>query len=95
MRVAIAGAGKVGLFIANDLVAAGHEVLLIEQDPAVVEPLAWRTRVSSGTWATPARSRHFEKPGSSAATSSFPPPATTKTTSSCRSSPSRSSRCRA
>jgi trk system potassium uptake protein TrkA len=36
MRVAIAGAGKVGLFIANDLVAAGHEVLLIEQDPSVV-----------------------------------------------------------
>ncbi|HXY92942.1 MAG TPA: TrkA family potassium uptake protein [Acidimicrobiia bacterium] len=36
MRVAIAGAGKVGLFIANDLKTAGHEVLLIEQDPAVV-----------------------------------------------------------
>ena len=33
MRVAIAGAGNVGLFIANDLVATGHEVLLIEQDP--------------------------------------------------------------
>jgi trk system potassium uptake protein len=37
MRVAIAGAGNVGLFIANDLHAAGHEVQLIEQDPAVVE----------------------------------------------------------
>jgi trk system potassium uptake protein len=37
MRVAIAGAGNVGLFIANDLHAAGHEVLLIEQNPAVVE----------------------------------------------------------
>jgi trk system potassium uptake protein TrkA len=36
MRVAIAGAGKVGLFIANDLSSAGHEVLLMEQDPAVV-----------------------------------------------------------
>jgi trk system potassium uptake protein TrkA len=36
MRVAIAGAGKVGLFIANDLSAAGHDVLLIEQDPGVV-----------------------------------------------------------
>ena len=37
MRVAIAGAGNVGLFIANDLEATGHEVQLIEQDPAVVE----------------------------------------------------------
>jgi trk system potassium uptake protein len=37
MRVAIAGAGNVGLFIANDLVAAGHEVQVIEQNPAVVE----------------------------------------------------------
>jgi trk/ktr system potassium uptake protein len=37
MRVAIAGAGNVGLYIANDLHAAGHEVQLIEQNPAVVE----------------------------------------------------------
>jgi trk system potassium uptake protein TrkA len=37
MRVAIAGAGNVGLFIANDLVGANHDVQLIEQDPAVVE----------------------------------------------------------
>ena len=37
MRVAIAGAGNVGLFIANDLRGAGHEVQIIEQDPAVVE----------------------------------------------------------
>lgn len=37
MRVAIAGAGNVGLFIANDLVANGHEVLLIEQSPAIAE----------------------------------------------------------
>ena len=37
MRVAIAGAGNVGLFIANDLHGAGHEVQLIEQNPAVVE----------------------------------------------------------
>ena len=40
MRVAIAGAGNVGLFIANDLVANGHEVLLIEQSPAVGERAA-------------------------------------------------------
>jgi trk system potassium uptake protein TrkA len=36
MRVAIAGAGNVGQFIANDLAEAGHDVLIIEQDPAVV-----------------------------------------------------------
>ncbi|HUP70585.1 MAG TPA: TrkA family potassium uptake protein [Acidimicrobiales bacterium] len=36
MRVAIAGAGNVGTYIAADLKAAGHEVLLIEQDPDVV-----------------------------------------------------------
>jgi trk system potassium uptake protein TrkA len=32
MKVAIAGAGKVGTYIANDLAVAGHQVLLIEQD---------------------------------------------------------------
>jgi trk system potassium uptake protein TrkA len=37
MRVAIAGAGNVGLFIANDLRSNGHDVLVIEQDPAVVD----------------------------------------------------------
>jgi trk system potassium uptake protein TrkA len=37
MRVAIAGAGNVGLFIANDLHATGHDVQLIEQNPAVVD----------------------------------------------------------
>ncbi|MFO1537172.1 MAG: potassium channel family protein [Actinomycetota bacterium] len=35
MRVAIAGAGNVGCFIANDLHATGHEVLLIAQLPEV------------------------------------------------------------
>ena len=44
MRVAIAGAGNVGSFIANDLFAAGHEVLLIEQQPEVRE----RAEVSEG-----------------------------------------------
>ena len=40
MRVAIAGAGKVGLFIANDLRSNGHEVLLMEQDANVVDQSA-------------------------------------------------------
>ena len=30
-------AGNVGLFIANDLRAAGHDVQLIEQEPSVAE----------------------------------------------------------
>ena len=37
MRVAIAGAGNVGLFIANDLRTAGHEVQIIEQNRAIPE----------------------------------------------------------
>jgi len=36
MRVAIAGAGNVGVFIANDLIGTGHEVQIIEQNPDVV-----------------------------------------------------------
>jgi trk system potassium uptake protein len=39
MRVAIAGAGHVGTFIATELVANGHEVLLIEQLPEVAGKL--------------------------------------------------------
>jgi trk system potassium uptake protein len=37
MRVGIAGAGAVGLYIADDLRATGHEVLIIEQQPGVLE----------------------------------------------------------
>ncbi len=40
MKVAIAGAGNVGVHIAADLKAAGHDVLLIEQDPDLVARLA-------------------------------------------------------
>jgi trk/ktr system potassium uptake protein len=39
MRVAIAGAGSVGTAIAKDLYANGHDVLVLEQDPDVVERL--------------------------------------------------------
>jgi trk system potassium uptake protein TrkA len=35
MKVAIAGAGNVGSFIATDLKEGGHEVLLIERNPDV------------------------------------------------------------
>ena len=37
MRVAIAGAGSVGTAIARDLHASGHDVLVLEQDPELVE----------------------------------------------------------
>ena len=39
MKVAIAGAGSVGTAIAADLFANGHEVLVFEQDPELVERL--------------------------------------------------------
>ena len=39
MNVMIAGAGNVGTFIASDLHAAGHDVLVIEQDPDLVNRL--------------------------------------------------------
>jgi trk system potassium uptake protein len=39
MKVAIAGAGSVGTAIAADLHANGHEVILFEQDPDLVERL--------------------------------------------------------
>ena len=39
MRVAVAGAGNVGSFIAAALVENGHDVLLIESSPAVAEKL--------------------------------------------------------
>lgn len=42
MRVAIAGAGNVGAFIANELVENGHTVLLIEQTPSTADKIARR-----------------------------------------------------
>ena len=39
MKVAIAGAGSVGTAIASDLHAGGHDVLVIEQDPELVDRL--------------------------------------------------------
>jgi trk system potassium uptake protein TrkA len=39
MKVAIAGAGKAGMFIAEDLHTAGHEVLIIEENVDLVAKL--------------------------------------------------------
>jgi len=36
MKVAIAGAGKVGQYIAADLVQHGHEVIILEQNSDVI-----------------------------------------------------------
>ena len=38
MRVAIAGAGKVGRAIARELVTNGHHVLLIDRDASPARP---------------------------------------------------------
>lgn len=46
MKVAIAGAGAVGAFVANDLREADHEVLLIEKNPDLVARLSPGTDLS-------------------------------------------------
>jgi trk system potassium uptake protein TrkA len=46
MLVAIAGAGNVGLFIANELVDGGHEVLLIENNLEVVKRIPSRDGIT-------------------------------------------------
>ena len=40
MKVAVAGGGKVGTYIARDLLRKGHEVVLFERDPARAAHLA-------------------------------------------------------
>ena len=37
MKVVVAGAGAVGTFLAEDLAASGHDVLIIEKNPAGIE----------------------------------------------------------
>ncbi|MGL5810279.1 MAG: potassium channel family protein [Nocardioides sp.] len=46
MRVAIAGAGAVGRSIASELIDNGHHVLLIDKDPASIQP----ERVTDADW---------------------------------------------
>ena len=57
MRVCIAGAGNVGRSIARELIANGHQALLIDKDRAAIKPdsvpgAAWLPRVSSGFFST-------------------------------------------
>jgi trk system potassium uptake protein TrkA len=46
VKVAIAGAGSVGRSIARELLGNGHEVLLVDRDPAKVAP----ERIRGATW---------------------------------------------
>jgi trk system potassium uptake protein TrkA len=46
MRVAIAGAGAVGRSIARELIGNGHQVLLIDKEPAALKP----ERVPDAEW---------------------------------------------
>ncbi|MGH8868480.1 MAG: potassium channel family protein [Actinomycetes bacterium] len=46
MRVAIAGAGKVGRSIARELLENGHEVLIIDKDPSAIKV----ERVADAEW---------------------------------------------
>jgi trk system potassium uptake protein len=50
VRVAIAGAGNVGRFIAADLLPGGHHVIMLEKDPAVVETA--REGLATAEWFT-------------------------------------------
>jgi trk system potassium uptake protein TrkA len=50
MRVVVVGAGKVGAFIAADLVRAGHATVVVEQDPARVAALAARDQLTGVEW---------------------------------------------
>ena len=63
MRVAIAGAGNVGLFIANDLVRSGPRGALIEQNPRVVERRRAPPTASSGSSPTRARCTSLREAG--------------------------------
>ena len=50
MKVAIAGAGKAGMFLAEDLRAVGHEVLIIEQSVDLVAKLRQSTEALGVEW---------------------------------------------
>src|SRR5665213_3465820 len=72
MKVAIAGAGNVGAAIAKDLQANGHDVLLIEKDPDLVERLrgsldvTWVAATATSTSAIPAATRELTSQASAA-----------------------------
>ena len=50
MRVVVVGAGKVGTYIAADLVGGGHEVVVLEQDPSRISQLEDRQQLQGVRW---------------------------------------------
>lgn len=52
MRVVIAGGGNVGTFIATDLVKAGHQVTVVEVDPARVDEALRSGEQEGVSWVT-------------------------------------------
>lgn len=50
MRIVIVGAGKVGTFIADDLVANGHDVVVVERDGQHVERRRDEPGLDGVTW---------------------------------------------
>lgn len=50
MRIVIVGAGKVGAFIAQDLVANGHDVIVVERDSQRVERRRLTVGLGSVEW---------------------------------------------
>ena len=50
MRVVVAGGGSVGRFIAEQLLDGGHEVLVLDQDPRIVERARTEGLAERVTW---------------------------------------------
>ena len=66
MKVAVAGAGKVGRFLAEDLAQNGHEVQLLDSNADLVADLAAASRASSYVTAdacevTSLKAAHFDE----------------------------------
>ena len=52
MRIVIVGAGKVGTFIAADLVRNGHELVIVERDPEQIERRRRLMELADVSWVT-------------------------------------------
>lgn len=50
MRIVVVGAGKVGTYIAADLCAAGHEVIVVERDASRIERRRGSSVLDGVTW---------------------------------------------
>ena len=95
MRVVIAGGGSVGKFIAEQLHKGGHEVLIIDNDPAVVKRALAAREPEGVPWfqADACEVSKLAEANVDRADVVAAVTVTTRTTSSRRSWPSRSSAC--